>query len=273
MTRLAESSSLLFVANSDKFQEILNNSGSGEFSSEIEKLNLKNYPVLALQFVSEADFAHIHGIFSTAEKQSQNGTQLLSTLELETNPVTHPFLVKNHQTGNLEVLIQDQENALYLYSQGGKQQWKKRLESRITGPVHQVDLFKNGNLQLAFSTQNSLYILDRNGNNVAPFPLEFKDPITQPLAIFDYDNNRNYRFLITQNQDILMYDSKGKIVKGFDFEGTASAITSIPKHIRTGSKDYILVAESNGKLNILSRQGKSRISVKEKIDFQKTNGF
>ena len=50
----------------------------------------------------------------------------------------------------------------------------------------------------------------------------FKDEITQPLAVFDYDKQRNYRFLITQNKNLLMYDSKGKAVKGFKYKAAQS---------------------------------------------------
>lgn len=265
MTHLAAASSLLMVANSSRLQDVFN--GSEQFSDKMRKLNLEGYPVIALQFVSEKDFAHIHGVFSTSDKKILTGTQLLTTIELEANRGTPPFLIKNHQTGRLDVIVQDENHTLYRYSSEGRQLWKKSLKSRITSEIFEIDLYKNGNLQIAFSTQDKLYILDRNGKNTAPYPLEFKDPITQPLAVFDYDNNRNYRFLITQGNDILMYDSKAKIVTGFDFKPTTSPISSLPKHIRTGNKDYIIVPENNGTLHILSRQGKSRISVKRKINF------
>ena len=62
------------------------------------------------------------------------------------------------------------------------------------------------------------YILDRTGRAVAPFPIKFRDEITQGISVFDYDNNRKYRFVITQGKEPLMLDSKGKKVKGFRFK-------------------------------------------------------
>ena len=120
---------------------------------------------------------------------------------------------------------------------------------------------------MAFTTKNTFYILDRNGKEVNPFPLKFKDNITQPLAVFDYDNNRNYRFVITQGRDVLMYDSQGKSVSGFTFKKAESKVVLPPKHIRISNKDYILIAEENGKLNILHRTGKIRVGVNSKFDF------
>ena len=118
--------------------------------------------------------------------------------------------------------------------------------------MKQVDLFKNGKLQVAFRTNKRLYILDRNGKNVNPFPL--KIPISKninPLSVFDYDKNRNYRFLLAQDNNVIMYDKNGKKVKGFKFKKTKSPIINSPKHIRFGSKDFILIHEENGDLKIL----------------------
>ena len=99
------------------------------------------------------------------------------------------------------------------------------------------------------------------------FPLKFKDAVTQPLSVFDYDNNHNYRFVVVQGKGILMYDKQGKTVKGFGFSNAKSNIVHSPEHIRMGNKDYITIAEENGKLNILSRIGRSRIEVSKKFDF------
>src|SRR5690606_29042592 len=82
-----------------------------------------------------------------------------------------------------------------------------------------------------------------------------------------------YRFVLTQGNNVLMYDGKGKLVRGFDFDKVSSNIIQPPKHIRLNNKDYILVPESSGRLNILSRQGKSRIEVKDNIEFSATPWF
>ena len=103
--------------------------------------------------------------------------------------------------------------------------------------------------------------------DVKGFPIKFKDKVTQPLSVFDYDNNRNYRFVVVQGKEVLMYDKNGKIVKGFGFNKAKSNIAQSPVHIRMGNKDYIIVAEESGKLNILSRVGKSRVSVSKNFNF------
>lgn len=273
MKDLASSSSLLMVANTAEFKNRAEEAVTEDILPEFQKLDLTGYPIIALQFVGENNFAHLHGIFSTTRSAITNGVSQLATIEVENSIATPAFLLANHTNGGTEVAFQDENNLLFLFSSSGQLLWQKELDGRINGEITQVDLFKNGNLQMAFSTPHAFYILDRNGNSVKPFPVIFRDEVTQPLAVFDYDNNRNYRFAVTQNRDILMYDSKGRIVKGFDFKRSASSIAQAPKHIRTNTKDYILAQEENGNLQILSRQGKTRVPVKEKFDITENRWY
>jgi hypothetical protein len=104
---------------------------------------------------------------------------------------------------------------LHLINPDGKTIWTQKIDGPLLGKIHEVDIYRNGKRQMAFTTSNTFYVLDIKGKNVAPFPIKFKDPITQPLAVFDYDNNRKYRFLVTQGRDVYMYDAKGKKRTGF----------------------------------------------------------
>lgn len=273
MENLAGASSLLLVANSENFKERLIQLASENLKDIATNLDLEAYPLLALQFVQERNFAHIHGIFNTTRSTRPNGPRQTAVIQIEKSVATIPALLKNHNNNETEVAFQDDDNILFLYSSAGNQLWKKELDARINSPIYQVDLYKNGNLQLAFSTHFALHVLDRNGNDVKPFPMKFRDEVTQPLSVFDYDSNRTYRFVITQGRDVLMYDSRGRRVKGFDYKRTATEIVQAPKHIRIRKKDYIVVPEESGKLHILSRQGRSRVNVSETFRFSDNEWF
>ena len=53
----------------------------------------------------------------------------------------------------------------------------------FTGDVHQIDLYKNGKLQLLFNTQSKLHLIDRNGNNVEQFPIGLVAKATNGLFV------------------------------------------------------------------------------------------
>ncbi len=269
---LSSEASLLAVTNNIPFKKVLLNELS-EGKKQAGELNFKNHPITAIQFINQSDFAHVHAVLAKNEEiKTEKATSQVAAITLGAQLATKPVFFKNHRTNGMDVAVQDIANILYLISPTGKIYWKKKLESRILGEIHSVDILRNGRFQLAFATQNKVHVIDREGNMVKPFPLNFRDQITQPLAVFDYDSKRDYRFVVVQGKEILMYDRKGKQVKGFQFSKAAAEVVQPPKHIRIGRKDYILVPESSGQLNILSRTGKIRIPVKENLDFSE-NGW
>jgi len=268
ITSLSSESSILMLARLPEFYESLNSPNS-------EKFNFKKNSLAAFQIIKEDNFAHLHGVISNSDDKAVNGNgaEQITALKLEAPTSSTPFFFKNHRTDQMDIAVQDENNVLYLISNKGSIFWKKKMESQITSPVFQVDLFKNGNKQLAFSTGYHLEVLDRNGNNVKPFPVKFNDPLTQPLSVFDYDNNRTYRFVLTQNKKVYMLGPKGKAIKGFDFENAKTEIVKAPKHIRLGNKDYILISEESGRLNILSRQGSIRVPVNENFNYSENEWY
>ena len=234
----------------------------------IRKVKLTDFPLAMHQVTYEDTYIQFNSVLKKITKQ-KNTTSVsqIASITLDANLATDIQWVTNHRTKQKELLVQDINNQLYLISNTGAILWKKQLKGKIQGDVIQVDLFKNKKLQLAFTTENEFMVLDRNGKLVDQFHKTFADGNLLPLAVFDYDRNRNYRFTITQGSKVYMYDNSFKLVKGFKFNTAKSSIITTPKHIRIGTKDYIIIAENNGKLHILNRQGKSRTSVKPAFDF------
>ncbi|GGG19643.1 hypothetical protein GCM10011344_20420 [Dokdonia pacifica] len=271
-SQLSNASSLLRITNTEKipYANLVSESDEKVF----KKTAITDYPFAALQLIQDTNFMHLNAVINKNENTQKDGaiTQIAST-KLEKAIASTPQLVKNHRTKGVDVLLQDESNTLHLLSNSGKLLWQKELDGPILGDVQQVDLYRNGRLQLAFVTPKTFYILDRNGNEVKPFPVSFNEVITQPLAVFDYEKNRKYRFIITQGDQLQMFDKEAKIVKGFGFTNTDSEIIYPPTHIQISNKDYIVIAENSGKLHILSRTGKSRIEVKESILFGDTPIF
>lgn len=238
-----------------------------QFLQEDLSLDLEKYKTSAIQYIYDTDFAHVNAVIKKSKtKAIENSVTEEFNIKIAEDLLNTPQLVANHETNQKEIVVQDVKNNLYLISNTGTLLWKKQLDAPILGRIEQIDMYKNGRLQLAFATTNRVYVVDRNGSDVAPFPLKFNDKITQPLSVFDYDNNRSYRLLITQGKNILMYDQLGLVVKGFNFKSSAGDLVHQPQHIRVGSKDYLLLKTAN-RLYILDRTGKTRISPKNDYNY------
>lgn len=270
---LAEESNLLFMSNSTSLKKILQSELSAEFHKELGTALQSPYDI-ATQISADKNFYHTNIIVRKLERTSANkSVTALFKMRLDTAIATRPQFVTNHLTKTKEVVVQDRNNVLYLISSKGKVLWKKPLEGQIRGPIEQVDIFKNGRLQLAFTTNNQFMVLDRNGKEVKRFTKTFEGGGLNPLAVFDYDGKRDYRFVITQGKKIFMYNNKGAIVNGFKYTEAEDLILEAPKHLRIGTKDHLVFKLKNGTLKILNRVGNIRVSVNAKIDFSENEVY
>jgi len=266
---LSNEASLLVIAKPNTLKRIINATFNDDISTDI----LEDYKYSGFQLVQEDAFLHINGIIKKDKTNAvQSPVNEVFNVTLDADVLSQAQFVINHRSKQKDIVVQDINNKLYLISNRGKILWKKQLHGNVLGRIQQVDLYKNGRLQLAFSTPKRVYIIDRNGNDVSPFPLRFNDEITQPLSVFDYDNKKDYRFVVAQNNALLMYNKNGKNVNGFKYRKSSSAITTQPKHFKINNKDYIVFGAGTS-LKILNRKGQSRITVKESIDFSKNEIF
>ena len=269
---LSNDNSFIWIGNTSKL--IPKWSENSYKKGVFKKINPKQFPLIAMQGITEEKYSHLHfKIQRNLPRQKKNTAINQYNIGLENTTSKPPKWIKNHRSKEMDILIQDDQNVLYLISNKGKLLWKKKLSGKILGDIKQVDLYKNKRLQMAFRTKDRFLILDRNGKIVKPFNLRIeKNDFPIPLSVFDYDSNRNYRFLIINNSSTLMYDSKGKKVTGFKPKTIKERITDPPKHIRISGKDYLIFKQENG-LRILNRKGQDRIKLKENISFSNNTIF
>ena len=265
--QLASNSSFLWIANTEKIFDLWKKKGLK--NEALDKISSSDYPLISFQGVGEKKFTHLHlRAQKNLPKNIGKGMKTEFNINLDKAAATNPQWLKNHRSKGMDLAIQDESHQLYLFSNNGSLYWKKQLPGKIIGSIQQVDLYKNKRLQMAFRTRDRFMVLDRNGNIVKPFDIKLpKSQNPQPLAVFDYDLNRNYRFLLGQDNLLSMYDNKGKKLSGFKLNKLSSNLLAAPKHIRIKSKDYLLLPLEDNTLKIVSRTGENRVKVKGKIAF------
>ena len=174
-----------------------------------------------------------------------------------------PILVANHYTNEKEIFLQDQKNKIYLINNSGRILWKMNLQAKINSDIYQIDYYKNGKLQLMFSTETQIHLIDRNGNYIENYPVNLRAPACTGLAVFDYEKTKDYRiFIPATDQKIYCYDIKGMLLPGWEFNKTDDPVYQPLQHFRISDKDY-LVCLDKFNIYILDRKGQSRVSVKK----------
>ncbi len=197
--------------------------------------------------------------FNPKSKLYQN--TLWETL-LDTDLYSNPTPVKNHLTDEMELVCVDKVNNLYLLSNTGKILWKKNIGQKILGDIHQVDYFDNGKLQLLFNTENQLFVIDRNGNNVSGFPAKISAGAIGGLTLFDYENNNNYRLWIPlKNNTTVCYAINGKPLVDFIPVKNTGRVT----HLVLQQKDYFVLIDTLGNINVTNRKGETRVQINSKM--------
>lgn len=206
------------------------------------------------------------------ESSSING-KLIWSCKLDTTSRFTPAAFTNHLTNEKEIVTQDVINQLYLINSKGTIIWKKKINEMIESDIYTVDIFKNNKNQILFSTANYLHLIDRNGNYVQGYPVKLPAKSTNPLSVFDYDNDKNYRlFIACSNNKIYNYTIYGLKAEGYLPFNTEADVTLPLQYVKVGLSDYLVTADIKGNIYTISRKGDGRIGLKNKC-VQECKGF
>lgn len=231
-------------------------------------LHKRHTKIISVQKNNASGQTNIKLLFNRS-KDDHTGSVVhnVNSIFLQNDLANQPLLVKNSLRKEPDIIVQDVKNQLFLFSEKGDTIWKKQLDNRILGTVQQIS-YNNGRDQyFTFSTKSSLYLLDNYGNHLKNFPKKFEKKLTQPLVILDYRKNENYRFLVTQGNQILSYNIRGKKIEGFHSKAVKTNLITPPKYIKIKRNGYIILQEENGQLQIVNQYGKKIIKVKDKFQF------
>jgi hypothetical protein len=130
--------------------------------------------------------------------------------------VGQPYLVRDHTTNKYNVIVFDKSANMYLISTDGRMLWQKRIDQLPLSSINEVDFFKNGKIQYLFNTADFVYLIDKNGEMVKNYPKKLNPSATNGLKLFDYNNNKNYRLLISlADKWTYDYTIRGRQVTGW----------------------------------------------------------
>ena len=255
---------LSVVPRKTTFYEIINNDNKEDYNNF--QYWFTNYEIKNKSFFKS--------LFTTPtiDLNETKSLNLKFSKKLKNNIISNPTFVNNYRTGKKNIIFQDADLNLILLDLNEEIIFEKKLGSKIISEIFQVDLYKNKRLQFVFLTDEEFIVLDIKGNFVKKIKLE-KSNSNKFLSVFDYDKNRNYRFIIQNGRSLKMLDRKFKIVKGFKKTKLKSEILKKLKHIRIYNKDYLTIIDKSGSPQILDRRGNVRIKLPKKFNVEQNNFY
>lgn len=211
----------------------------------------------------ERSYQEYYVSFEAAENKTSDS--LLWSINLDHQLRFAPIMVTNHYSDENEILSIESEGTLSLITKSGRILWKKSLPALAQRPPIQIDAFKNGKLQLFLNTENSLELIDRNGNDVSPFPYYSTTPFSSPALVVDYDLNRDYRIIVAKGNRIFNYTLEAQETKGWKVFECQAPVSTKPWYLKIGNKDYLVALDDEGSVYVLNRRGEIRFPTKAKL--------
>jgi hypothetical protein len=271
---LSDNSNFHFYSNMYRSPQLISAYLNSDLQQGINE-NLKyfrKFHAFAYQFMGNEDMTYNNLFIKYIPKVSEE-PKTVWECHLDTTIRNKPAFVTNHYTGEKEIFVQDRDNKVYLINKVGRVLWKKQLDEEIISEIYQVDYYKNGKLQMMFNTKNKMHLIDRNGNYVERYPINFPSPASAGISVFDYSNNKDYRiFVPCENKQVYDYNKEGDMIEGWVFDGADTRVTSSVQHFRVGTKDYIVFADQY-RVYILNRRGEVRVKPEKQFTKSKHNRF
>ena len=168
---------------------------------------------------------------------------------------------------NAHILVQDKDLNLLGINSEGRVLWKTKLSAPINSEIFEPDCLKNGKPQYFFSTSDALYLIGSDGKYLTGYPVKLHSPATNGVSVFDYDQNKDYRFFIAgKDHKVCLYDKKGDIVTGWTPPKTEHDVNLPVQFFRVENKDYLIFTDKN-RAYILDRKGKPAVKIKGDFTF------
>ena len=156
-----------------------------------------------------------------------------------------PFKVKNSGTGKTNLFSQASNGSLSLKDENGKGLWGIPFQGKICGMVETIDYYANDKLQFLFASGSKLYLIDRLGRFVSPFPVELGKTIVLGPAAYDFTGAKGYSAMVLHSDNTVgLYDLHGKLRSGWQGITSSETIKSLPELVEAGGKKYWAVRTS-----------------------------
>ena len=189
----------------------------------------------------------------------------------ENSPADLGF-VGNHLTGG-QLRIVRTALGVGAFDDSGQRVWEVASEDVLPAWAVQVDVYRNGKYQTAFSTREACHVVDVKGREVPGFPIVPQSgDVWTSMAVVDYDANANHRFLLASEKTgrILNYRGEGETTPGWSHQPVPGIDASSPvrhiQHLRLGSRDYVYVGRDNGQVELLRRTGEPRAQTPVRVN-------
>lgn len=227
--------------------------------AQTQETELNQLNKVALQFSTMGDEYYTNMVitYQVGEQITSSGFNTANRQRIDTVISSKPFVVRGANQ-QLQVVLQDQSNVVHLLHPSQQTVvWSDSAQASLVGEVVPINLPGSASPNYVWATDSVLHLVDRLGNPVNGYPFYLSNNISvQYLSVFDYEQDRNYRFLVTDPQGQLwLFNADRDNLEGWNPLSFTAPLAEAPHHVRVRGKDCIVVLLENGLLYLLNRRG------------------
>jgi len=214
-----------------------------------QKSTINKYAYNCLQFSPEDKLLYTNMIFQCKENKiapnSKGSFGVYST----------PQLLHKSWFANSFVAYND--TSVVLFNPKGEKTWSFSVHENPIGEIREIDAFNNGKYQLLFASQNTIYLIDKNGKSIPPFPLTLSSKTTGQVSWIKYSDSPEGRIFMPTENGVQSYSNKGEIVRGWNPPISSFPIKGEINYCSANGQD-ILYFHNGHEWFFTNRQGKAK---------------
>lgn len=243
-----ESTLLSMIMNVTAQPDSLNVFFKGEIRAQLKSITSENnLMIAAFQLQNREDGTISSTLFAYADSVEKlpepSRVNIEKTAGWESDTIVKipagPFPLKIFTTGEKEYLEQLPSLWIRLSDKNMKGLWSIPFTSPICGNVEQVDYNRNGKLQMLFASEKTIYLLDRTGRFVYPYPKSVDFSILLGPKIYDIKSDGDYAIMLLHTDNTLrLYDRMALPYPTWNNITVEETIKNFPELIEIGANKY-----------------------------------
>ncbi len=179
------------------------------------------------------------------KEQVSNQNSVAWAFEMNSNAAIAPKPLFDAVNQTYFILAQDSTKQLYFINNNGQNLWKDALvlPHFINSDIFEIDFYNNGEMQLAFSTSKSIYMLNKEG--VILKKIDLVTSATAGLLVIDYGKGPRF-FIPCRNGGVYGFDQHGKPLNGWQPKQNVGRVDYPLRYLEYQDKQYLLTANRKG---------------------------
>lgn len=229
-------------------------SGENDFFTSINTL-LKSLDQLAIDIKEDGHF----NLYRTRSIVKEEQHRIFWKCQMEAEAAIAPKLVSFDAGETRTTIIQDKSNILYAIDAGGQIIWTKVLDGLVLSDFFPIDYYEDSDTKLLFNTRKTIYLTDKEGKDVGPFPIGLLSRASNGLQVVDFYETGAFTFFLgSENGNVYGFDKNGRPFPGWNPMREVGRIKDPILHFQFQQKDYLALYTSDQKLKVFKQDGTYR---------------